>query len=64
MEILNKLQELWLYDIELLSKPWMYYTLAFIPYFIFFICKWSVLMYPVTHPLYFMVNRLTSKKDN
>lgn len=52
----NYLEFLWLtfmYDVSVFSQGWLYWWLlipAFV-YFVFFICKWSILLLPMYGPL-------------
>jgi hypothetical protein len=52
-EITDLLISLYLYDIEVLSRPWMYYWLCIpaLAYIAFFMVKWSVLTAPIWIPL-------------
>jgi len=68
-EILEKyftrLYELFLYDIEVMSQPWMYWCLL-IPiscYVVFFFIKWSVLTAPLWLPVYLSFNGLIKIKN-
>jgi len=52
-KIIEILFNLWKYDIEVFSQPWMYYWLC-IPaatYLAFFFIKWSVLTAPIWLPI-------------
>jgi len=45
------LLELFMYDIEVMSQPWMYYSvLPIVGYVIFFFFKWAVLTAPIWMP--------------
>ena len=51
--IVSTLASLWLYDIEVMSQPWMYQWLlvpAFF-YIVFMVLKWWVLTMPVWLPI-------------
>jgi len=51
---MKKLFDIFLYDIEVMSQPWMYWWLL-VPitcYAVFFIIKWALLTVPVWLPLY------------
>jgi hypothetical protein len=51
--LLGVLYRLWLYDIEVLSQPWMYWC-ALIPailYAMFVLLKWAILTAPIWLPV-------------
>lgn len=51
--IAHTLLRLWLFDVEQFSHPWMYEWIL-IPamgYFVFFMCKWTVLTAPLWLPI-------------
>ncbi len=63
MEIINVLQQLYLFDIWVFSQWWLYAPL-FIPamfYFAFFVIKWSVLTLPVWYPIISIVRAFKTK---
>ena len=62
---LNLLLELFQYDINVMSQPWMYYfVLPIIGYLIFFFIKWAVLTAPVWLPFSIIVGAVrTSPKS-
>lgn len=63
--VINKLVELWLYDIEVFSQAWLYYWVL-IPamfYFVFFLIKWSVLTAPLWIPITIIISVFKSKND-
>lgn len=63
MEVLNVLQQLYLFDIWVFSQWWMYAPLL-IPvmfYFAFFILKWVVLTLPVWYPIVTVIKVLKTK---
>ncbi len=68
MEILQQyialLWQMFQYDIQVFSQPWMYYALllpAFF-YFIFFMLKWTVLTTPFWLPLSLIAGAFNVKK--
>lgn len=50
--IVNKLSELWMYDVSVFSQGWIYwwFLIPFIFYFVFFVFKWTILTLPVWLP--------------
>ena len=55
-EYLNFLWQQLQYDWSWMSNPWMLYPVVpVVLYFFFFICKWTVLLAPITVPI--MINR-------
>jgi len=62
-EILNKLVELYLWDIEIMSQTWMYYWFfPMLVFPIFFLLKWTLLTFPIWGPLSCICNALSRKK--
>jgi hypothetical protein len=67
-ELLDTLYELWLYDVHVFSKPWIYWCLC-IPalfYLKFFFLKWTVLTAPLWLPVVIIIglsNRLKINLD-
>lgn len=57
-EYLSMLLQLFKYDVEALSQPWMYYWLLVpaIAYTVFFFAKWAVLTAPIWLPLMLIVS--------
>jgi hypothetical protein len=54
------------YDMEIMSKPWMIYTIIpIVGYFIFFLFKWAVLTTPIWMPFTLIIgaNRAVKKKE-
>ena len=63
MEVLNVLQQLYLFDVWVFSQWWMYAPLL-IPimfYFVFFILKWVVLTLPVWYPVITIIKAFKTK---
>ena len=51
-EYLNFLWQQFQYDWFWMSNPWMLYTvIPVVLYFFFFLCKWTVLLGPITVPI-------------
>lgn len=62
-EILQLLTDLWKFDIEVFSKPWIYWLLC-IPaaaYLAFFFLKWSVLTAPIWLPVVIIIRAIREK---
>lgn len=50
------LYELWLFDIEVMSQPWMYWLVfPAIAYVMFFVAKWMFITLPVWLPMAMIV---------
>lgn len=48
MRILKILEDLWIYDIEMLSTPWMIYTVAPAAFYVMFMfIKWVIITCPI-----------------
>jgi len=65
--VIQKLVELWLYDIEVFSQAWIYWCLMipFMFYFSFFIMKWTILTTPVWLPFIIIISSFRiHKKEN
>lgn len=63
MEILNVLQQLYLFDIWVFSQWWLYAPLL-IPamfYLMFFVVKWVVLTLPVWYPIVTIITAMSTK---
>lgn len=63
MEILNVLQQLYLFDVWVFSQWWLYAPLL-IPamfYFAFFVVKWAVLTLPVWYPIVTIIKAMRTK---
>lgn len=59
-ELLETLVSLWRYDVEVFSKPWIYWWLC-IPagcYLAFFFVKWTVLTAPLWIPLFIIIRAI------
>ncbi len=56
-KIIDTLTDQWLYDVEVLSQPWMYWCLLIpvIYYVIFMFIKWAVLTCPLWLPVVLMI---------
>ena len=51
-QVLDMLVQQWLYDVSVLSTPWVLYTVVpALLYIIFMLVKWSALTLPVWLPL-------------
>ncbi|EKD89610.1 MAG: hypothetical protein ACD_33C00034G0007 [uncultured bacterium] len=64
--ILNKLIELWLYDIEVFSQTWLYAWLL-VPamfYLMFFMIKWTVLTTPLWLPIVIIINSFKRESED
>tara|TARA_R110002110_G_C12897096_1_gene664507 strand:+ start:29 stop:277 length:249 start_codon:yes stop_codon:yes gene_type:complete len=62
-EYINFLWSQFQYDWSIFSTPWVMYTvLPAIAYLIFFVCKWYILLAPITVPI--SVFRMSSNDDN
>lgn len=60
--ILDILVAQWMYDVEVMSQPWMYWCVFPIMfYLVFFFTKWIVLTAPVWLPLVMIVGSLRRK---
>ena len=57
-EIAKVLIEQWKYDIEVMSQPWMYWTLLVpaVVYFMFFMLKWTFITAPAWLPIAIIVS--------
>lgn len=63
-QYLELLWQMFQYDIQVFSQPWIYYTLL-IPatfYFVFFMLKWTVLTTPIWLPLSLIAGAFNVKK--
>lgn len=64
-QYVTKLYELFIYDIEVMSQPWMYWCLL-IPiacYLVFFFIKWAVLTAPLWLPVYLSFGSIVKIKN-
>ena len=63
MEILNVLQQLYLFDIWVFSQWWLYVPLLIpaIFYMAFFIVKWMVLTLPIWYPIIIIIKAIKTK---
>ena len=61
--IVETLTELWLWDVEQLRNPWLYYPLCFPALFFvaFMLIKWMVLTIPLWMPIQMIVNAFKVK---
>jgi hypothetical protein len=65
IKYITTLYDLFIYDIEVMSQPWMYWCLL-VPitcYVIFFVIKWSLLTAPIWLPVYFALNGIVDIKN-
>ncbi len=60
------LLEMFQYDMEIMNRPWMIYTIVpIIGYLVFFLIKWAVLTTPFWMPFAIIVGAArTPKKEN
>ena len=64
--ILNRLFELWQWDIEVLSEPWMYIPLL-IPaacYAVFMLIKWITLLCPIWIVPYVVLKAINTPEED
>jgi hypothetical protein len=59
------LYRLWVFDVNIMSNPWMYIPLLIpiIFYLIFFIIKWSILTAPIWLPFRIIIRSFFPKKS-
>jgi hypothetical protein len=51
-KLIEILVNLWLYDIEIITTPWVYFTVfPAILYSIFMFFKWAIILMPILLPL-------------
>ena len=52
------------YDMEIMSKPWMIYTIVpIVGYLVFFFVKWAVLTAPIWMPFTIILSALRVRKN-
>jgi hypothetical protein len=59
------LYRLWLFDVEIMSNPWMYipFLIPIVLYLIFFVIKWAILTTPLWLPFRIIIRSFFSKKS-
>lgn len=59
------LYRLWLFDVEVMSNPWMYipFLIPIVLYLIFFVIKWAILTTPLWLPFRIIIRSFFSKKS-
>ncbi len=64
-QICIMLFELWKYDVEVFSKPWIYYCVfPAIIYLLFFFIKWMVITAPLWLPIRLALSSFKIYKEN
>lgn len=64
-QVIDMLVQQWLYDVSVLSTPWVLYTVfPALFYFMFMLLKWCVLTLPVWLPVRLMMRGLYRKDSD
>lgn len=51
------------YDMDVMSQPWMYYTVVpIISYLVFYFVKWATLTAPLWVPFWMVINSMKGKR--
>lgn len=65
MEILNILQQMYLFDVWVFTQWWLYapFLIPAIFYFIFFVLKWITLTLPIWLPIVIVIEAIKTKTN-
>lgn len=64
-KVLDILYGFYIYDLEVLSQQWIYWTIIpGIVYLIFFVLKWAVLTLPVWLPIKIILDSIFKDKES